>query len=88
MESIMPSDEEHDDLDDVGGPMSADWSGIALEGDPRMGEYQRDPAGYMEERAKTMRSGHFHEEEARLLRQKNDHLKSVLMSLLRLRFRT
>lgn len=60
------------------------WSGIALEADPRMREFQADPAAYMEQRASTLRSGDFGEEEARLLKQKNQRLRSALSSLLQI----
>jgi len=58
------------------------WSGIALDADPRMREFQADPAAYMEQRASTLRSGDLGEEEARLLKQKNQRLRSTLTGLL------
>ncbi|MER6110264.1 hypothetical protein [Streptomyces hirsutus] len=58
------------------------WSGIALDADPRMREFQADPAAYMEQRASTLRSGDLDKEEARLLKQKNQSFRAALSSVL------
>ncbi len=59
------------------------WSGIALEADPRMSEFRADPAAYMEQRAATLRSGDLDEEEARLLKQRNQLFRASLSAMLR-----
>lgn len=59
------------------------WNGIALEADPRMREFRADPAAYMKQRASTLRSGDLNKEEARLLKQKNRHLRATVANLLR-----
>ncbi|MDO0927683.1 hypothetical protein QQY24_20560 [Streptomyces sp. TG1A-8] len=48
-----------------------------------MREFRADPAAYMEQRAHTLRSGDLDEEEARLLKQRNRRIHSVVDILLR-----
>ncbi|MEU6325912.1 MULTISPECIES: hypothetical protein [unclassified Streptomyces] len=58
------------------------WNGVALETDPRIGEFQADPAAYMEQRAGAWRSGDLAQEQARILKQKNQSLRLTLKTLL------
>ncbi|WP_251094531.1 hypothetical protein [Streptomyces sp. Caat 7-52] len=48
-----------------------------------MSEFRADPAAYMEQRAATLRSGDLDEEEARLLKQRNQLFRASLSAMLR-----
>ncbi|MEU9119056.1 hypothetical protein AB0C96_04200 [Streptomyces sp. NPDC048506] len=52
------------------------WNGVALETDPRIGEFQANPAAYMEQRAGALRSGDLAKEQARILKD-----QSLLLTL-------
>ncbi|MEJ8649514.1 hypothetical protein WKI65_15810 [Streptomyces sp. MS1.AVA.3] len=58
------------------------WNGVALETDPRIGEFQADPAAYMKQHAGAWRSGDLAQEQARILKQKNQSLRLALRTLL------
>ncbi|MEV6316231.1 hypothetical protein [Streptomyces sp. NPDC051776] len=59
------------------------WTGRALAVDPRISEFNADPAAYIRERAETLRSANFDEEQAKLIRQQKQRTRAVIRKVLR-----
>ncbi|MEU8570989.1 hypothetical protein AB0C51_22040 [Streptomyces pathocidini] len=65
------------------GSLAGVWTGHALEVDPRIREFNADPAAYIEQRAETLRSGDFDKEQAELIRQRRQRARAAVRRVLR-----
>ena len=66
----------------MGTTRSGVWSGVALETDPAVREFEADPATYMGRKASTLRSGEFESVRARLSQESQPSLLVRLRTFL------
>ncbi|AEW95646.1 MULTISPECIES: hypothetical protein [Streptomycetaceae] len=57
------------------------WNGIALDTDPRVREFARDPVEYMERRAQALRTGNFEAVRDQLTKQRHPLIEKFRKAL-------